>query len=76
MNGVLDNALCYPSIDFHNERWLESATLFRDREDRTVQVVEEQPCRGCSSKILYDSGVGQCLIDYVGRLTSFVHIYS
>lgn len=75
MNGVLENALYYPSIDFYNERWLKSVTLFRDREDRTVQESEEQPCRRCSSGILLLVG-GQCLVDYVGCFISFVHIYS
>jgi len=36
IRGLFENALYYPHIDIHNDRWLKSAALFWDRIETIV----------------------------------------
>ena len=54
---MFENALYYPTIDIHNERWLKSAALFWDRIETIVPESEEKPYSRRSTRILQDNGI-------------------
>ncbi len=53
---MFEEALYYPTIDIHNERWLKSAVLFWDRIETIVPESEDHPYKRRSTRILQEEG--------------------